>query len=224
MKKISLFLFALGSSSVMFAQQLTTKMSSGTRFGIKGGANLCEFKLSSEGSSSSMPETQNRGSFNGGFLVNLPLGNMFRLQPELVYSGQGSRFSQTITYPTNSTITSTDKLGYINLPVMLQLQTENGFFVEVGPQVGYLISAKNVVTGAGSNNSETNIKDQLKKTDFAAAGGIGYLSRVGLGVDARYVYGFRNIYDTESGNNSSAPETKNRVIQIGLFYQFGAGK
>jgi hypothetical protein len=75
-----------------------------------------------------------------------------------------------------------------------------------------------------NGGTEQDVKSNLRKMDFSAAGGIGYLSRVGLGIDARYVYGFRNINDTENSNNANAPETKNRSIQVGLFYQFGAGK
>jgi hypothetical protein len=220
MKKISFFTLGLFASFTIFAQQkLTTSMTVAPRFGIKAGANFAEIKVSD----GSAPSTQNRGSFNAGFLYNLPLGGMLRLQPELYYSGQGSRFSQSYTNP-NYTVNYTDKLGYINLPVLLQFQTEGGFYVEVGPQLGYLISAKQDITGNTIANSETNIKDQLKKMDIAGAGGIGYLSRVGLGIDARYVYGFRDIYDREDNNNTNVPEMKNRVIQVGIFYQFGAGK
>ena len=224
MKKISLIIFGLlGSASIFAQQRLTTKMTVAPRFGIKAGANFAEFKVSSDNSTGTLPETQSRGSFNAGFFYNIPLGTSFRFQPELEYSGEGSRISQKITFPTTYTQTSTDKLGYINLPLMLQWQSESGFYVEVGPQLGYLISAKNVMTGNNASSGETNIKDNLKKMDFAGAGGIGYLSRVGLGIDARYVYGFRDIYNTEDGNNAGAPELKNRVIQVGLFWQFGAG-
>jgi hypothetical protein len=223
MKKISLIIFGLLGSVSIFAQQLTTKMTVAPRFGIKAGANFAEYKVSSDNSTGSLPETQSRGSFNAGFFYNIPLGTSFRFQPELEYSGEGSRVSQTITLPTTYTQTSTDKLGYINLPLMLQWQSESGFFVEVGPQVGYLISAKNVTTGNNAS-TETNIKDSRKKMDIAGAGGIGYLSRVGLGIDARYVYGFRNVYDTEDGNNAGAPELKKRVIHVCLFCQFGAVK
>jgi hypothetical protein len=224
MKKISFFTLGLIVSCTIFAQQkLTTSMSVAPRFGIKAGANLAEFKVSEGSSNTALPSTQNRGSFNAGFLYNLPLGGMLRLQPELYYSGQGSRFSQSYTNP-NYTVNYTDKLGYINLPVLFQYQTTGGFYVELGPQLGYLISAKQDITGTTVANSETNIKDQLKKMDISGAGGIGYLSRVGLGIDARYVYGFREIYDKENNNNTNVPEMKNRVIQFGLFYQFGAGK
>ncbi|GAC1486101.1 MAG: porin family protein [Flavisolibacter sp.] len=223
MKKISLFFLALSAGVAMRAQhhQLTTEMTVAPRFGVKAGVNLAEFKESGTSSTGSLDNVQNRTSFHAGLLYNLPLASMFRLQPELYYSGQGSKLSSTYTQlGTTTTNTADMKLNYINLPVLLQLQTVNGFYVELGPQLGYLTSAKLVPT----NGSEQDVKNQLRKTDFSAAGGIGYLSRVGLGIDARYVYGFRNIYNSDYSGNAGRPEIKNRVIQIGLIYQFGAGQ
>src|SRR5437868_7203669 len=117
MKKISLLTLALSTCIAVFAQHLTTPMGNQTRFGIKGAANLSELKMSSTNNSGEMPNTQNRTSFTGGFLANLPLGNMFRLQPELEYSGEGSKMSQTITTLGSTTTYTADlKLNYINLP------------------------------------------------------------------------------------------------------------
>src|SRR2546421_4835513 len=126
MKKISLITLALSTSFAIFAQHhLTTPMSSNFRFGIKAGVNMSEFKESATNTSAALPETQNRTSFNAGFLANLPLGGNLRLQPELYYSGEGSKLSQTQTiFGNTSTSTADVKLNYINLPVLIQLQTE----------------------------------------------------------------------------------------------------
>jgi hypothetical protein len=228
MKKISLFMLAVIAGLGLFAQdnhRLVTTMSTAPHFGIKASVNLAELKISGQPSGSAT-NTENRTSFSAGFLYSLPLGTMFRLQPELVYSGQGSKLSQTATVLGNTYNSTADlKLNYVNLPVMLQWQTPAGFFVELGPQIGYLTSAKQIATGSNTNSSnETDVKNQMRKMDWGAAGGIGYLSRVGLGIGARYYYGMRNIYDTENQNNANSGEAKNRVISIGLQWQFGAGK
>jgi hypothetical protein len=106
------------------------------------------------------------------------------------------------------------------------LQSTTGVFVELGPQFGYLINAKNKSnsSGAGASNSEMDIKDQLNKLDIGASGGIGYLSRIGLGINARYNYGFTNVLDDSKANYVSGQKLKNRMYQVGLFYQFGAAK
>ncbi|HWJ91936.1 MAG TPA: porin family protein, partial [Flavisolibacter sp.] len=117
---------------------------------------------------------------------------------------------------------SEQDLGYINLPIMLQWKSQGGFFVETGPQAGYLVRAK---LESGNTTSVDN-KDNYDKFDFSWGAGLGYLSRIGLGINARYNLGLSNVIEDNGGNNSSndGPELKNKVIQIGLFWQFGAGK
>jgi hypothetical protein len=102
---------------------------------------------------------------------------------------------------------------------MLQLKSPGGFFVELGPQASYLISAKMQM-----NNTESNNKSTFDNFDIAVNGGLGYTSRVGLGIHGRYSHGLSNILEDGGGNNSpnNGPELKNTVIQVGLHYMFGA--
>jgi hypothetical protein len=103
---------------------------------------------------------------------------------------------------------------------MAQLQTAGGFFVEVGPQFGFMISSKmDMETG-----NDPDIEDYVKKTDVAAAAGIGYLSRVGLGLNARYTHGFSNVWNADDSPSQPQYEISNRVVSIGLTYHFGANK
>jgi len=230
MKKISFFVLALTATVLVNAQNnkptLRTEMEVTPRLGIKGGVNLA--KMNAEGFSGSAEfDSKSKTSYNGGLFINIPVGTNFRFQPEVVYSSQGGRNSQLVQTPTGSFTSNYEMdLNYINVPLMLQLQSTTGVFVELGPQFGYLINAKNKSNsnGAGSSNTELNIKDQLNKLDIAAAGGIGYLSRIGLGINARYNYGFTNVLDENNSNYVSGQKLRNRLYQIGLFYQFGAAK
>ena len=122
----------------------------------------------------------------------------FAVQPELVYSSQGAKYS-------NGSNNTTFKLGYINIPVMFQYMFDNGFRLEAGPQLGFLVSAK---------ANSTDIKDQVKKVDFALGVGVGYIHEPsGFGVDARYNLGLSNI------NENSSVKSTNRGFQLGVFYQ-----
>jgi len=229
MKKISFIALTFMTGLAVSAQTQTSKptpMAIQTRFGIKAGANLSEFKIENEDNATTSFSTQNKGGYHGGVFVNIPLSSTFRVQPELVYSMQGSKVSATApAVPSGTTkYTYDSKLGYLNLPIMVQYQTPGGFFVETGPQIGYLLSAKNEGTGTNNNTGEVDIKDNLDKTDIAWAGGIGYFSRIGLGVSARYNFGLRDINEDNSNGSSNQGKIKNRVMQFGLFWQFGAGK
>ena len=71
------------------------------------------------------------------------------------------------------------------------------------------------------NEDGTENKESFKPFDFSAGVGVGFLSRIGLGVGARYNHGFRNVLDNDGDNN---PYLRNSVVNIGLQYHFGAAK
>ena len=85
----------------------------------------------------------------------------------------------------------------------------NGFRLEAGPQVGFLINAE-----SETNNNTTDIGDNLNTVDFALGAGLGYVASSGFGVDARYNLGLSNI------NESGSVKSTNRGFQLGVFYLF----
>jgi hypothetical protein len=165
-------------------------------FGIKGGLNIANLKIEN----SSTPDAKLAPHF--GVLCHLHFANNWAIQPEVVYSAQGAK--QTI-----SGVEYKAKLHYINIPVLFQYMTGSGFRLQTGPQLGILASAK---TKAGE--TETNANGVYNTFDFAWAFGASYVGNGGFGVDARYNLGLANILD------DAGPSTKNRVVQIGVFYQF----
>lgn len=223
MKKISLLTLAVVTSLALFAQdqpQLRTPMAVAPRFGIKAGVNLATAALEDIPSGASKPNTNNKTGFHGGVFYNIPLGGMMKFQPELLYSSQGTKTDFQFL---GSTQEGEVDLNYLTLPLMVQLQTPGGFYVELGPQLGYMLDARY----QPASGSETDLEEYTDKFDFSINGGLGYMTRVGLGIGARYNYGITNAMDSK---NTSSPfyntfrEVQNRNIQIGLFYQFGAAK
>ena len=165
--------------------------------GIKGGLNL--YNLHNDNG----VKYDTKAGFNAGLLGHIHLAPQLALQPEIVYSAQGAKY-------TNAGIESKTQLGYINVPVLLQYMFDNGFRLEAGPQVGFLINAK-----SETGNVKTDIKDQLKKVDFGLGAGVSYVhSPSGFGVDARYNLGLSKI------NENGANKVSNRGAQIGVFYMF----
>jgi hypothetical protein len=136
---------------------------------------------------------------NIGGLAHIHLSQNWAVQPEVVYSMQGAEF------PNGTKV----KVNYVNIPVLGQYMFGEGFRVQTGPQLGILTSAKGKL-----NDVEIDYDNAVKSTDFAWAFGAGYISKSGLGVDARYNLGISDISKTES------TDQKNRVWQLGLFYQF----
>jgi len=166
-------------------------------FGIKGGLNL--YNIHNDNSS----EYDTKTGFHAGVFAHMHLDKHFAIQPELVYSTQGAKYS----------IAGTDirlKLNYINVPIMFQYMFNNGFRFEAGPQVGFLIKAE-----SEANNTDTDIKDELKTIEFGLGAGVGYIHPPsGFGIDARYNLGLSKINDNGSG------KLTNRGFQLGVLYQF----
>jgi hypothetical protein len=161
-------------------------------FGVKAGANFANLSDDAD------TDRDSRTAVHLGLLAHIHLSKFFALQPELLYSAQGA-ISQ------NETKT---KLGYISIPVLLQYMFDNGFRLQTGPQFSFLAGAENEF-----NDVDTDIKDLVKSTDISWSFGLGFLTESGFGVDARYNLGLTDISENDAG-------LKNRVFQIGLFYQF----
>jgi hypothetical protein len=199
--------FTLGVKTMPFMKQLfliltlvaagaVTNAQTHVQLGLKGGLNV----------SNTMAENFDynpRVSFHAGGLAHIHLNKQWALQPELVFSAQGSKYSNN----GNDYIT---KLDYLNLPFLVQFMTASGFRVETGPQLGVLLKARSKVND-GINN---NINDGFKPVDFSWVIGAGFLFPSGFGLDARYNAGISKINENGSAN------LRNSVFQFGIFYQF----
>ncbi|MEQ8549481.1 MAG: porin family protein [Cyclobacteriaceae bacterium] len=165
--------------------------------GIKGGLN----GYTIEGDNSGGNDL--KLSFNLGLLAHFHLGNQFALQPELVYSGQGT---QRKIAGSNVDL----NLNYVNIPLLFQYMFDNGFRLEAGPQLGILSSAKSVI-----GNNSIDVKSDYESTDVSIAMGMSYVKpSTGFGFDIRYNYGLTNI------NKSNTSNAYNRGWQLGFFYLF----
>ena len=165
-------------------------------FGLKGGLNIANLKIDN----SSNPDAKLAAHI--GALAHLHFSTNWAIQPEIMYSAQGAQ----------QTISGTEykiKLNYVNVPVLFQYMTGSGFRLQTGPQLGILAGAKTKV-----GDAEVDADDSYDTFDFAWAFGGSYVTNSGFGFDARYNLGLANIAD--DGSNS----IKNRVWQLGLFYQF----
>lgn len=175
-----------------------------TKFGVKAGANMYQFG----GSDGSDLESQKmKIGFNLGGFANIALSEQFSVQPELLFSNQG-------TMQKEGDAKVTWNLNYINIPVMAQYNNASGFYAETGPEIGFLMSAKAKYDIDGDSESE-DIKDSFKGFNFSWGIGAGYKLSSGFGVGARYVLGLSNIIDEGDA------KVTNNGFHVGVFYTFG---
>lgn len=165
--------------------------------GIKAGLNV--YNINNDNNVSYDSKT----GLNAGLIGHIHLSRYMALQPELVFSAQGAKYTVAGT-------TTTLQLNYVNVPLLLQYMFDNGFRLQVGPQLGFLASAK-----SKTGNVSTNIKNNLKSVEIGLGAGIGYVHpATGFGIDARYNIGLSNI------NENSSVKSTNNGFQLGVFYLF----
>ena len=194
MKKMIKFYLVMTMAAILLS---LTSSAQHVNLGIKGGLNL--YNIGNDNSSKYDMKT----GFHLGLLGHIHLDRSIAVQPELVYSSQGAKY-------TSSGVEYKLKLGYINVPVMLQYMFDNGFRLEAGPQLGFLINAE-----SESNNNSITVKNNFKTVDFGVGLGAGYIKpSSGFGVDLRYNAGLSNI------NKNGPVKSTNSGFQLGVFYQF----
>lgn len=181
-------------------------------FGVKAGVNFANLG----------GDVENGDMITGlhvGVLAEFMLTEKFGIQPELLYSLQGStseRSAESMGVSLNYDYTL--KLDYINIPIMAKYYITDGFSVMAGPQIGFLVSANREyeISGDGQNESgEEDIKDYVSSVDYGLGIGAGYQLGSGLFFNARYNLGLANINDADDSE-----EIHNNVIQVSVGYMF----
>lgn len=183
------------AAAVVMLFLLSVTRAQHTNFGIKAGYNSSSVQIS-DGS-----DYDSKSGIHIGGLAHIHITTHFAVQPEISFSCQGGERPNTKL-----------KLNYVNVPVLGQYMISDGFRLQTGPQIGFLVSAEQEV-----GDLEIDIDDTFNSVDFSWSFGAGYIFDSGLGIDLRYNLGLNNISD------DSDFEAKNRVFQAGLFYQFKSG-
>lgn len=171
---------------------------------------------------------------NFGITASYGLTDKLSLVAELDYATQGGKKNgmQAVSAGSNGNVFYADfknktVLNYLELPVMARytLGDKIKYYVNAGPYIGYLLSAKQVTSGssrlytdaAGSKpdgtttvnfDADKDISSQVKDFNFGLQGGLGVgytFGKHGIWLDGRYVWGAVNIREntTVNGENST---------------------
>lgn len=154
------------------------------------------------------------GFVAGGF-VTLPLGKLFAIQPEILYSQKGFKGKGTLLGSSYSYTRTTD---YLDVPIFVAIRPVEYISILAGPQFSYLLSEKNEFTSAVGNASQEEAfnNDNIRKNTFAFVGG------VDINID-KLVVGARAGWDLKTNNGdgtSDTPRYKNYWYQLTLGYKF----
>ncbi len=221
--KVSLILiFTLLVSTVMAQSGAVGK----TSFAILGGVNFQN--LNGEDNTGDKLENDLIVGYHFGVNAQIPVAPEFYFQPGLQFSTKGAE-------NTVSSITSTYKLSYIELPLNFVYKglLGNGYFmVGLGPYVAYGVGGKAIYEG-GSLSSESDIKfknevvlgDPLTTVyikPFDAGGNIffGYELAGGLFLQLNAQLGMLNIRPENYLFPDDSSTLKNTGYGISLGYRF----
>ncbi|SRR5258708_27197324 len=202
--KIMKLCFVIVSFSLL---SFSVKAQASVGIGIKGGLNFAKLN----GSQSVSAAYNNRTGYHFGAYALIKLGKI-GIQPELLYSKQGTNYS------VNSTNWEAN-FDYINVPILLKLYTVAGINIQVGPQFGFA-SGGDLKQTANNVTTSQSYSSLIKSNDISAAMGLGWDLPFGLSIDARYNLGLSN-----NNNTTASGQIKNQVIMVSAGYRlFKLGK
>lgn len=188
------------------------------KLGVKAGLNIASLTFDESELNSS-----GKTGFTAGVMVEIPMAKNFSLQPELLYSQQGTKVSFSDPDVTNSNYKSTIKLNYLNIPVMLKYYVLKGLSVQAGPQIGILLKANNKYQDnflGYENHDSLNIKEYSSGIDTSVNFGLGYQFKDKFYTDLRYNISYSNVFKESDVNYFINNDMKNRVFQVTIGYFF----
>ena len=188
----------------------TTQAQKSLYIGAQGGLSIPNLTATAKETNPMNEGFSSRVGPHFGLLVEKQFSNLFSVQAEVNYSGQGGkrngiqaiRIDPFLGY-IYADIKNTSRLNYIQVPVMakinLGLSEKVKFFVNAGGFVGFLVAANQITEGQGNlyldKNKQstvpftgvtdfsrtTNVIDDLNKVNVGVIGAIGFSYDLGPG-------------------------------------------
>lgn len=193
MKKFVLFL------SVFFIYNLNLQ----SQFGLRFGLNSSSIKFKTLGLN---VETDSRLGFHLGVVQDFQIEEKLFLRSGLLFSVKGGKATDSSTDASNKVT-----INYIEVPISAIyyfMEEGRGFFGELGPYIGGLISA--------STNGES-IKDEFRTIDIGVNIGAGYDFNNFI-IGANYSVGLSNI--AKANDDDFDVTAKNVNLNFFGIYQF----
>ncbi|MBO0358340.1 PorT family protein [Hymenobacter sp. BT186] len=218
MKKITLVL------GLLLGGIATSQAQTGVQFGLKTGVSMAVL----DGTINQ--ETKFKPGLHLGAVMRWRPSTHVAIQPELVYSRQGSDNKQLVGYGTM--LENKTKLSYLNLPVLLKVYLGEVVNLQVGPQFGLLLGARqdgqvgyySGSSGSGYVSENRDVKADYKG-DVGICGGLGLDLKNGLLIAARLNYGLTDINNNEQDKQLreylDIGGLHNRVLEFSVGYMFG---
>ena len=133
--------------------------------------------------------------------------DIFSISAGLIYSMQGNKYDYDVLG--KKTVTKTNKLDYINIPILANVYVVKGLAVKLGIQPAFNVNDQ-IKTSVDEGSTTADV-DKAESFDFSIPVGLSY-EYSNVVFDARYNFGVTKVWDGGNPMNS--------VFQITLGYKF----
>ncbi|MCW5909819.1 MAG: PorT family protein [Cyclobacteriaceae bacterium] len=218
--------YLIGMALLLFVSSAFAQMEAGV--GIKGGLNVARFNVKYQFEDGEDKDYTGKAGFHVGVFGNLKI-KKFTIQPELLFSQQGSYFKfQDEKWKA--------EFNYFTIPLTVKytlLQLDEGDLnVQAGAQYGRLLKAwanyydfdgdgaqaRHEFNTGKTGDAVYDVKEDYRLSDLALQFGAGWELPMGLSMDIRYYLGLQIMYPDFNGNKAEYG-TKNRLIQVSVAYR-----
>jgi hypothetical protein len=149
-----------------------------TKISVQGGLNLMQMKASAMGLSI---EFDSDAALNLGVIADFKGTDNFNLRSGLLYNGNTS----SLTFDGEKTKFTAN---YLSLPLLGRFKVSEGLYAIAGPQINFLLSAKNRYDGETMDE-----KEALKSSSFSGLFGAEYQFSDKFRLGINYSAGLSNI-------------------------------
>lgn len=211
MKKAILIIAMITLSVTNSKAQSTTDNRDKLSFGLKAGLNYSNVY---DTESEDFVADGKFGFAAGGFVV-IPLGKLFGLQPEILYSQKGYKSTGTfLGTPYNMTRTT----EFIDIPLLVSIKPVENISLLFGPHFSYLMKQTDDFTGGllSSSQEQEFENNNFRKNIFGLTGGADLnIDHLVIGVRAGW-----DLKNNDGDGNSTTPRYKNMWYQATIGYKF----
>ncbi len=205
MKKLILI-----ATIVAFMVNVSNAQGNGFVFGLKGGTNYSNEYDSKGGEFTS----DSKFGVVGGAFLSIPLGTVFAIQPEVLFSQKGFKAKGSVL-GTSYDLTRTT--NYIDIPLLLAIKPVEILTIVVGPEYSYLLKQNDKFSSAilTTEQSKEFNNDNIRKNILGFVGGVD-INLKNMVVGARVGRDFQN---NNGDGTSTTPRYKNAWVQATLGFR-----
>ncbi len=232
MNKQWFIIFFLSICPVLAQKGITVGLKGGVNFSSWYGAEVQQVTDASGTTETLDPyeDCSRKTGLNIGGFLGIKLSEWFEIQPEILYSQKGMKklFSRKMIPNQPSSWEVTNKIGYLEIPLLFKISLHSLFGINIGNLLFYTgpvyalkteldmsIEADGFQESIPSKEKQI-LNDCTRKSDFCVTVGVMDIfgkGRIKLIADFRYTHGLIEIFDTmEPLLNSLAEEDNDEIL------------